>query len=111
MAAAVGLWLVQLGVTAVVYVFMFFSLFATVSCGDASCDFPAYATITRVFFDGAVVLVVASLVCILLLRRDPDAVIWPPVFATGLVILLVCVTYPLSRAALDLPLFDGRGAL
>lgn len=110
-AAALALWIVQLIVTAVLSVFMFFSLFATVSCDSASCDFPTYALITRVFFDGAVILAAATVVCIILLRRDPDAVVWPPVFATALVIVLTCVTYPLSRAALDLPLFDGRAPL
>lgn len=105
---AAGLWLLQLVVAAIAYAHMFLSQFSVASCTANSCDYSAYAATINAFNIGTLVLLAASGIGIFVLRRKAWGVIWPPILGTTLTVSLLIVTYALSRAALDLPLFGNR---
>lgn len=88
---------------------MFLSVLSIASCTETSCDYAAFDTFNKIFAIGVIVLLIGAAVGIRLLRHRPSVAIWVPVLAILLTATLLVVTYSLSRAALNLPLFGGRG--
>jgi hypothetical protein len=106
--AAWALWIAQLVFAAIAFAYMFLSLFSVASCSETSCDYATYSAIHTAFNAGLLVLLVGAAVGIVLLRRRPRIVIWIPVAGILLTVLLLLVTYPLSRDALGLALIGDR---
>lgn len=108
LSSAVLLWMVQALVTAFTWTQVFLSRLAVASCSDTSCDYPLFAGAMQASDIGAIVLLAASAVGIVVLRRSPAYVTWPPVIGILAVVILMCATYAVGRGALDLPLFGNR---
>ena len=105
---AVGWWIAQLVLTVLAYVHMFLSRLSIASCTATSCDYAQFALLIETFNVGAAVLLVAAAVGIFVFRHRARMVIWFPVIGILLTAVLLILTYSLSRAALDLPLFGNR---
>lgn len=106
--AAWALWIAQILLALVLFILMFLSQLSIASCTETSCDYAAYSAIITFFNVGVLVLLVSALAGIVLLRRRASVAIWIPVIGMALTVVLVVVAYPLSREALDLPLFGNR---
>ncbi|WP_314650547.1 hypothetical protein [uncultured Microbacterium sp.] len=102
------LLVLQLILTGAAMAFMWMSQLSVASCTDTSCDYDAYALALRVFFIGAIGLMLFSGVASFVLRGRAAAL--APIVASASMLVFLAVTYAMSRAALDLPLFGGRVA-
>jgi hypothetical protein len=107
-SAALAWWGAQLGLAVVAYVHMFLSRLSIASCTATSCDYAQFAVLNETFNVGAAVLLVVALAGIVVFRRQRRVATLFPVIGILLTAVLLIVTYPLSRAALDLPLFGNR---
>ncbi|MEW2462235.1 hypothetical protein [Microbacterium sp. K41] len=112
-AEARGSFLVLgLGLQAVFTVFgfavTFTSTLSIASCTATSCDYTAFSAAIDTFYVGALVLLAATVVAMLLLGQHPRARSWAPMIGTVLLLLLLAATYVAGRAALTLPLFGNR---
>jgi hypothetical protein len=105
---ALGWWIAQLVLAVFAYVHMFLSRLSIASCTPTSCDYAQFAALNQVFNVGAFVLLVAAAAGIFVFRHRARVAIWFPVIGILLTAALLIVTYALSRAALDLPLFGNR---
>lgn len=101
------MWIVQLFLTFLGAAHTFMSALSVASCGEGDCDYSAFAAALNTFYIGAVVLLVASGVAILLLRHN-RFVILAPFLGIVLMITLLVITYVAGRGALTLPLFGNR---
>ena len=106
--AAVAMWLVQLLVSAAYFFYMLFSQLSVASCTETSCDYSLYAGIIRGFNIGLAGALLLSAVGIFALRKRGRWAIAAPILGVVTATVLLCVAYPLSRAALELPLFGNR---
>lgn len=106
--AAVGVWLVQLVLSGVFFLHMFLSQLSVASCTDTSCDYVLYGAITRTFNTVLAALLFVSAVAIVAMRKRGRWVIAAPVVGIVAATTLLFIAYPLSRAALELPLFGSR---
>lgn len=105
---ALGWWIAQLVLAAPAYVHMFLSRLSIASCTPTSCDYAQFAVLVQIFNVGVAVLLVAAAGGIFVFRHRARVAIWFPVIGILLTAVLLIVTYSLSRAALDLPLFGNR---
>ncbi|MBZ4487885.1 hypothetical protein LQ938_12635 [Microbacterium sp. cx-55] len=107
-ATTIGLWCVQLLLTFLTLGWMFLSQLSIDSCTPAVCDYAAFLAAVNVFYASAIVLLVATTIAISMRKRMGWATVW--MAAGGILVLVValCWTYAISRAALDLPLFGPR---
>lgn len=84
------------------------SSLSVASCTATSCDYSAFSASLNTLYIGAVLLLVASAVAVMMLRAHGRAMIWPPIICSLLLGVLLAVTYAAGRAALTLPLFGNR---
>lgn len=105
---AVSVWAVQLLLSAVSFFYMFFSQMSVASCTDTSCDYPRYAAIMQTFNIGLAVALVLSAAGIVAMRNRGRWAVAAALSGIVLALALLFIAYPLSRAALELPLFGSR---
>jgi|GEM_PF-2649475 len=101
-------WLVQLLVSAVYFAHMFLSQFSVASCTETSCDYSLFARIIQAFNIGLAGALLLSAVGIFAMRKRGRWAIAAPILGIVTATVLLFVAYPLSRAALELPLFGSR---
>lgn len=103
-------WVAQLVLTLFGVMNTFLPQLSVDSCTATSCDYTAFAVSIKASYIGALVLLVASAVGIVLLRRLRRRSEWAPIVGIVLLITWLVVTYALGRSALQLPLFGNRSA-
>lgn len=94
--------------TAMGFAHTFMSVFSFASCTETSCDYEAFTVAINTSYIGSITLLIAAVIAMILLRKHPRAVLWAPITAVVLLILLQVLTYVAGRAALTLPLFGNR---
>ncbi|WP_431807662.1 hypothetical protein [Microbacterium paraoxydans] len=104
---ALGLGL-QVVFTVLGFAITFTSTLSVASCTETSCDYSAFSAAIDTFYLGALVLLAATVVAMILLRQHPRARAWAPMTGTVLLLVLLAATYVAGRAALTLPLFGNR---
>jgi len=105
---ALGCWALQLGLTAFGWMQTFLSAFSGDSCGPGLCDFDAFWATCNTFYIGSLVLLGASLVGVIALRRRGRLAILPSALGIALVLTLLVATYAAGRAAFQLPFYGNR---
>jgi hypothetical protein len=108
LGAAVGIWLVQLLLSGVFFLHMFLSQLSVASCTDTSCDYSLYGAIMRTFNTSLAAALFLSAVGIVATRTRGRWVVAAPIVGIVAATTLLFIAYPLSRAALELPLFGSR---
>ena len=105
---AAGVWALQLLLSAVYFAHMFLSQFSVASCTDTSCDYARFSSIIQTFNVGLMVALLLSAFGIFATRNRGRWAIVSPILGIATATTLLLVAYPLSRAALELPLFGNR---
>jgi hypothetical protein len=107
---ALGLWALQVVLTAFGLMSTFLSAFSGDSCGPGPglCDFDAFWAACNTFYIGSLVLLALAVVGLFVLRSRGRLALLPPVIGAVAVLALLVATYIAERAAFQLPLYGGR---
>jgi hypothetical protein len=98
----------QLLLSGFFFVYMLLGLMSIASCTDTSCDYALLDTIMKTFQISLALTLVLSTIGIYLLRARGWLAVAVPAVGIVVATTLVLIAYPLTRAAMELPLFGPR---
>lgn len=105
---AAVVWLVQLLLSVIYLAHMLLSQLSVASCTADSCDYERFSNIIQTFNVGLGVALLVSAAGMIATRNRGWRAIVAPILGIVTATVLLLVAYPLSRAALELPLFGNR---
>ena len=105
---ALGVWVLQLALTVFGVMQTFLEAFDGDSCGPGLCDYDAFWVACNTYYVGALVLLAASPIGIVALRRRGRLALPPPILGAVMVVVLLVATYAAERAAFQLPFSGNR---